>query len=127
MDGTLFTGHLPQDQNVSNTATDWSGTHWTQILWPLPSDPHKRDTLMAHELFHRIQNQLKLPMGSADNAQLDTVDGRTYLQLEWRALTRALEARTDADRRQAAENALLFEPNATDSFPRPLNKNVSWN
>src|SRR5271163_1240792 len=86
--GAVFIGYLAKDQNVANTATEWSGVHWTQILWPLPDDQRKRDTLIAHELFHRIQDQLKLPSGSGDNAQLDTVDGRYYLQLEWRALSR---------------------------------------
>ena len=120
-EGNVFVGYLPKDQNVANTATEWSGVHWTQILWPLPEDPRQRDTLIAHELFHRIQDQLKLPkVPSGDNAQLDTVDGRYYLQLEWRALARALEAHTDADRRQAAKNALVFRAERYRLFPQTV-------
>lgn len=116
--GNLFVGHLPKDQNVANTATDWSGVHWTQILWPLPDDQHQRDTLIAHELFHRIQDQVKLPsVPSGDNTQLDTVDGRYYLQLEWRALARALEADSDAGRKTSAENALVFRAERYRLFP----------
>lgn len=119
--GNVFAGYLPKDQNVANTATEWSGVHWTQILWPLPDDPRQRDTLIAHELFHRIQDELKLPnIPSGDNVQLDSVDGRYYLQLEWRALARALEAKNDADRRQAAKNALVFRAERYRLFPQAV-------
>lgn len=119
VEGNVFVGYLPKDQNVANTATEWSGVHWTQMLWPLPENPRQRDTLIAHELFHRFQDQLKLPkVSSGDNAQLDTVDGRYYLQLEWRALARALETHTDADRRQAAKNALVFRAERYRFFRR---------
>ncbi len=117
----VFVGYLPKDQNVANTATDWAGIHWTQILCPLPDDQRQRDTLIAHELFHRIQDQLKLPsVPSSDNAQLDTINGRYYLQLEWRALARALEAHTAADRRRAAENALVFRAERYRLFPEAV-------
>jgi len=108
-EGGVFVGTLPADQNIANTAVEWSGVHWTQMLWPLPEQERQRDTLIAHELFHRIQGQLNLPkMKGGDNAQLDTLDGRYDLQLEWRALGRALKADTDADRRKAAGDAILF-------------------
>jgi hypothetical protein len=120
-DGEVFVGYLPKDQNVANTATEWSGVYWTQILWPLPDDQSKRDTLIAHEEFHRIQDQLKIPRGdSGDNAQLDTADGRYYLQLEWQALARALGARTDADRRQAAKSAMVFRAERYRLFPQAV-------
>ena len=119
--GDVFVGYLPKDQNVANTATDWSGVHWTQILWPLPDDQRQRDTLIAHELFHRIQDQLKLPkVPSGDNAQLDTIEGRYFLQLEWRALTRALDADSDADRKRAAESALVFRAERYRLFPHSV-------
>ncbi|TWI01070.1 hypothetical protein IP90_02692 [Luteimonas cucumeris] len=105
----VFVGLLPAEQNVANTAVEWSGTRWTQMLWPLHAEPETRGTLIAHELFHRIQPQLKLPkLESGENAHLDTLDGRYWLQLEWRALARALQAGDDAARRQAAADALLF-------------------
>ena len=104
-----FVGTLPADQNVANTAVEWSGVRWTQMLWPLVGDERLRGTLMMHELFHRAQNQLGLPaMKAGDNAHLDELNGRYYLQLEWRALARALEAHRDADRREAAMDALRF-------------------
>jgi hypothetical protein len=116
--GEVFVGILPKDQNIANTAVQWSGTYWTQIMWPLPHEVRQRDTLMAHELFHHIQNQLKLPaIEGGDNAQLDTLDGRYYLQLEWRALARALQASSDQQRRAAAADALLFRAQRYHLFP----------
>src|SRR5262249_42944371 len=42
-----------------------------------------------------------------DNQHLDTLEGRYWLQLEWRALTRAL-ASSGPERRRAASDALAF-------------------
>lgn len=116
--GSVYSGTLPAGELVANTAVEWSGAEWTQILWPLPQDQRLRDTLMLHELFHRIQAQIGLaPTRNPDNIQLDTLDGRYTLELEWRALTRALEAQTDADRRAAASDALLFRAERYRIFP----------
>jgi hypothetical protein len=107
--GGVFAGVMPADQNIANTAVEWQGRKWTQMLWPLPDDARLRSTLIMHELFHRIQDRLALPpQTSGDNAHLDELNGRYYMLLEWRALARALEARDDADRRDAARDALLF-------------------
>ncbi len=114
-----FVGVLPANQNVANTAVEWSGVRWTQMRWPLPADERLRATLIAHELFHRIQNQLGFPNHSAgENAHLDELNGRYYLQLEWRALASALEASSDANRRSAARDALLFRAERYRLYPR---------
>ena len=115
----VYVGLLPKSENMGNTATEWNGTHWTEMLWPLPEDRSKRDTLMMHELFHHIQDQLKLPAGSnVENAHLDTLEGRYTLQLEYRALTRALDANTDDERRAAITEALLFRAERYRLFPK---------
>jgi hypothetical protein len=117
-EGGVFVGLLPTDQNIANTAVEWSGVHWTQMSWPLPEEMQQRETLIAHELFHRIQDQLKLPKVKGwENAQLDTVDGRYYLQLELRALSRALQASTDEERRKAVADAILFRAERYQLFP----------
>ena len=88
------------------------------MLWPLPNDARLRATLFMHELFHRIQDRLALPkQRGGDNAHLDELNGRYYMQLEWRALARALEARGNADRRGAAKDALLFRAERYRLFP----------
>ena len=117
-EGSVFIGSLPADQTIANTAVEWSGVHWSQMLWPLPSEERQRESLIAHELFHRIQNRLDLPqVKGSDNAQLDAPDGRYYLQLEWRALARALNVQSDKDRREAAADAILFRFERYSLFP----------
>lgn len=114
----IFVGTLPADQNIANTAVSWAGVTWTQMTWPLPSNISERHTLIAHELFHRVQGQHNiLPMKDCNNSHLDTLEGRYYLQLEWRALTRALQATTEAGRKMAATDAILFRAVRYKLFP----------
>lgn len=115
----VFVGVLPTEQNVANTAVEWSGVRWTQMLWPLPDDERLRATLIAHELFHRIQPQLGLgKMNGGDNAHLDEVDGRYYMQLEWRALARALDVHSERELDQAVSDALLFRAERYRIYPK---------
>lgn len=53
----------------------------------------------------------------AGNRHLDTLEGRYLLQLEWRALARALEAITPLDRRAAIGDALAFRHERYRLFP----------
>lgn len=114
----VFTGTMPASEQFANTAATWSGVYWTEIMWPLPRDPASRSTLIAHELFHRIRDQLHLPpLQITENGQLDTLQGRYLLQLEWRALSRALAAPRDVQRREAALDALSFRAQRHRLFP----------
>jgi hypothetical protein len=126
----VFTGILPANLNVSNTAFDWSGVRWTQMIWPLPTEERHRKTLMAHELFHRIEPKLNLPTHrGGENAQLDTLEGRITLQLELRALTHALQAQSDEERRKAAADAVLFRSERYRLFPAAAAQEqaMEWN
>jgi hypothetical protein len=95
-----WVGQLPEDMVVANTATDWAGVHWTMLRWPLPSAATNRALLLVHELYHHVQDALGLPGHNAVCGHLDTLEGRIWLQLEWRALASALRA---ARRALAAE------------------------
>ncbi|KRD73985.1 hypothetical protein ASE43_17825 [Lysobacter sp. Root983] len=106
--GALFAGTLPESVIIANTPTEWAGVRWTQLLWPLPTEADKRQVLIAHELFHRIQPTLGLTRNEVGNRHLDTLEGRYLLQLEWRALAQALKATTPALRQAALSDALLF-------------------
>ena len=115
----VYVGVLPKSENMANTSTEWSGTRWTEMVWPIPEDRSKRDTLMMHELFHRIQNEIRVPpIQRSDNPQLDTFDGRYTLLLEYRALAKALDAGTEAERRAAIEDALVFRAERYRVFPK---------
>ena len=89
-EGNVFVGTLPQKMNISNTATVWSGKRWTMLMWPLPVSKKPRAQLLAHEMWHRIQNQLALSTSGAENGHLDTPNGRIWMRLEWRAWSRAI-------------------------------------
>lgn len=103
----VFVGQLPPEMAVANTGVDWAGVRWTMVMWPLPQNRRPRKQLMAHESFHRLQPQLGLKPIDAVNNHLDGRIGRTWLQLEWRALNKAL-ATSGAARRTAIADALYF-------------------
>ena len=107
-DGKLFVGTLPPNVPIANTAQKWAGVHWTQLMWPLPEEEDSRHVLVMHESWHRVQEQIGLPASNPSNGHLNTFDGRLWLQLEWRALERALRAEENESGRAAIEDALLF-------------------
>lgn len=114
----VHVGVLPKNRNMANTAFEWSGTRWTQLLWPLPEDDGERSTMLAHELFHRLQPALSLPkLDGGGNPHLDALQGRYTLQLEWRALARALEAQDADTKRAAMRDALTFRAQRYRLFP----------
>jgi hypothetical protein len=112
----VFAGQLTADQNVANTAVHWSGRRWTMLIWPLPSNRYARWRLLAHEMFHRVQPELDLPMSNPANAHLATRDGRIWIRLEWRALAEAL-IRTGSERTAALVDALSFRARRHSLFP----------
>src|SRR5712691_10844121 len=115
--GNVFVGKLPANVNIANTATEWAGVKWTMIIFPLPEDKYRRASLMAHELWHRIQNEIGFPSSGAANNHLDSRGGRVWLQLEWRALAAALTSR-GKQRRLAITDALLFRAYRRTIFPQ---------
>lgn len=112
----VWVGPLPEAVSVSNTATEWSGSRWTMVGWPLPENRHARESLMMHECFHRIQKDLRLDSHERPCGHLDSTEGRVWIQMEWRALAEALLARGPAYRR-AVQDALLFRAHRRGLFP----------
>lgn len=100
---------LPDEMFPGNAAVDWGGTRWTMLMWQLipHDDAAARARLFAHEMWHRVQNGLGLRPGPGTNAHLETLEGRYWMQLEWRALADALTASGD-DRTLAMADALAF-------------------
>ena len=112
----VFVGTLPREVNPANTAFDWAGIHWTMLMWPVSEFRQPRERLLLHECFHRLQEKLGLPARDAVNAHLDTLDGRIWIQMEWRALERALRQAGPA-RKAAIADALLFRAYRRSLFP----------
>jgi hypothetical protein len=104
----VYVGTLPKEIIVSNAPVEWGGERWTMLLWKsIPADPIDRKITFAHELFHRIQPGLGLMAPDSLNLQLDTLEGRLWLQLEWRALAAALVEQGSAQT-EAIRDALAF-------------------
>lgn len=114
--GDVFVGTLPDSLGLANTSVEWAGVTWTMVLWPLPDDPQVRAALMLHECFHRVQDKIGIPGSDPPNGHLAEEDGRVWMQLEWRALARALTSKGDACK-GAINDALLFRAARRNRYP----------
>ncbi len=109
----VWRGPMPAGTLVANTASDLFGRRWAMVRLPLPNDdPRGVTELLIHEAWHVVQpSLLTLPAANetgAGAALLDEPEGRTWLRLEWSALTTALGVTSPATRRRACRAALLF-------------------
>jgi hypothetical protein len=80
------------------------------------NDADARQQILLHGLFHHIQPELGLTPSDGFNEHLDTLEGRVWMQLEWRALTRAVES-SGTDQSEAIADALAFRSERRRLFP----------
>ena len=108
----------PQALGFANAAMLWGETRWTILVWPMVAkmDEPERARVMLHELFHRIQPEIGLFVAEGQNDHLDSLDGRYWMRLEWRALARALDA-AGTERTVATRDALAFRAARRAAFP----------
>ncbi|UKB85767.1 hypothetical protein LF887_09150 [Chryseobacterium sp. MEBOG06] len=106
--GNIYTGILPDNVNIANTAVGWSGKRWAMIMLPLPKNKADRINLLAHESFHRIQPSLGFVLNNVENNHLDLKEGRIYLRLEAEALKKALQSSSEKEMQQHLTHALTF-------------------
>ena len=107
----------PAVLGFANSAMDWGGTRWTTISWPsLVALREVQGMLLIHELFHRIQPQLGLGVQDLPSDHLDTPEGRYWMQLEWKALSRAIGS-PGQTRSAAVGDALAFRAARRSQFP----------
>lgn len=111
-------GQPPRFRGFADGPVSWGGLRW--FSWPLSMLADKpddvRQQVMLHGLFHRIQAELGLTPSNGFNEHLDTLEGRVWMQLEWRALRRALES-SGSDRAEAIADALAFRRERRRLFP----------
>jgi hypothetical protein len=107
-DGEIFSGILPTNINIANTALNWGGKSWAMIMLPLPENKLERLDLLSHELFHRSQPALGFKMDNPANNHLDQKDGRVYLRLELEALRKAIMAKSKSEIDNNLTNALYL-------------------
>src|SRR5436190_23070772 len=112
-------GDRPRGLGFLNAPVQWGGTTWSAYSWQMipKDDQADRGRLFMHELFHRVQAGLGLMAPSAgENSHLDSLEGRYWMRLEWRALGRALDA-SGAARISAIADALAFRAARHQRFP----------
>jgi hypothetical protein len=115
-------GPPPRFPGFADGPVMWGGVRW--FYYPLPmveTDDVTRQQNMIHGLFHRIQFELAFMQKKEDtdegfNEHLDTLEGRVWLQLEWRALRRAVES-TGNEQAQSIADALAFRRERRRRFP----------
>lgn len=86
------------------------------VQWPLPQTRQARGQLLAHKMFHRIEPLLGIPIEDAPNDQLDLMQGRLWMFLEWRALAVALSTPPGSTQESAVADALLFRQHRQSLF-----------
>jgi len=111
-------GQPPRLPGFADGPVSWGGLRW--FSWPLymlaDKTADERQRIMLHGLFHRIQAELGFTPSNGLNEHLDTLEGRVWMQLEWRALRRALES-SGSDRAEAIGDALAFRRERRRLFP----------
>jgi hypothetical protein len=111
-------GQPPSFPGFVDGPVSWGGLRW--FAWPLYMLPEKdadvRQQILLHGLFHRIQPELGLMAEDGFNEHLDTLEGRVWMQLEWRALRRAVES-SGRGRAEAIADALAFRRERRRRFP----------
>jgi hypothetical protein len=111
-------GPPPRFPGLVDGPVSWGGMVWFSYpLYMLPeNDADTRQQVMLHGLFHRIQPELGFITEDGFNEHLDTLEGRVWMRLEWRALRRALES-SGSDRAEAIADALAFRRERRRLFP----------
>src|SRR5207244_12765478 len=85
-------------------------------LFRSPQYKQPRMRLMLHECFHRVQAEIGLEGKDAQNEHLDSLEGRIWLQMEWRALEHAFWQQGEERKRDVAD-ALYFRNYRRSLFP----------
>ena len=107
--GQFFEGSLDETVPVGNTAQQWQGETWVLLLTESLKNRSREEIrrLAAHEMWHGIQKEIGVPPQPNDNGHLNSLRGRVWMKMEWRALAKALVSDGD-ERRLAVHDALLF-------------------
>jgi hypothetical protein len=111
-------GQPPRFPGLVDGPISWGGLRWFSFpLYMLPEkDADVRQQVMLHGLFHRIQPELGLITDDGFNEHLDTLEGRVWMRLEWRALRQAVES-SGSERAEAIADALAFRRERRRLFP----------
>jgi hypothetical protein len=121
---TFATSQPPPDAprpkliGLLNGPMQWGDAMWAALTWDTIANwpPGTRGEAFLHESFHIVQQRLGLGVSTLANEHLDSVDGRYWLRLEWRALARALRESGEL-RALAVREALAFRQARHTRYP----------
>jgi hypothetical protein len=121
---TFATSQTPPDAprpkliGILNGPIQWGDTMWAALTWDTLANwpARRRGEMCIHESFHIVQPKLVLNGSAGPNEHLDSVEGRYWLRLEWRALARALRESGES-RAQAVREALAFRQARHTRYP----------
>ncbi len=51
-DESIYTGILPENINIANTAIEWNGKSWAMIMLPLPENKYEREYMKLSPNMH---------------------------------------------------------------------------
>src|SRR5262249_13966311 len=111
-------GPLPRFPGIADGPVSWGGLRWFAVPLYMFSGKtaDERQRLLLHGMFHRIQADLGFTADKGFNEHLDTLEGRVWMQLEWRGAPRGLES-SGSDRAEAVADALAFRRERRRLFP----------
>ena len=111
-------GPRPKLIGLLNGPILWGDRMWAAVTWDTIANwpPRTRGEAFLHESFHIVQPALVMNGPAGANEHLDSVDGRYWLRLEWRALARALRE-SGEPRAQAVREALAFRQARHTRYP----------
>ena len=121
---TFATSQPPPDAprpkliGLLNGPIEWGDAMWAALTWDTIANwpARTRGEAFLHESFHIVQPRLVLNGPAGTNEHLDSVDGRYWLRLEWRALARALRESRELGA-QAVREALAFRQARHTRYP----------
>jgi hypothetical protein len=135
---TFATSQPPPDAprpkliGLLNGPIQWGDTMWAALTWDTIANwpARTRGEAFVHESFHIVQPRLGLTLpsnsaGAVLSEHLDSVDGRYWLRLEWRALARALRE-SGARRGLAVRDALAFRQARHTRYPDKVESERAW-
>ena len=116
----VFIGTLPENINIANYSTDWSGKKWAVVDWQALSqnDQYSRNKLLIHENWHnRVEGRVGISPVMTSNLHLDGLQGSILIKLELRALSKALMSENVSDKKEALKDALIIRKYRQKLFP----------
>jgi len=108
----------PKIIGLLNGPIQWGDTMWAAMSWDTIANwpALTRGETFLHESFHIVQRRMGLAVSLVSNEHLDSVEGRYWMQLEWRALAQALRESGES-RALAVREALAFRRARHTRFP----------